>query len=71
MTHKEIDEILDELQAGKKHYIDDYFGGEDLTFGYDTTVGRFYIQRIDTIVGSYNTTTFCTIEEIAEILRRY
>ena len=71
MTQHEIDDTLKLLQAGKTHYIDDYFGGEDLTFGYDEAQKQFFVHRIDTIVGSYNTKTYHTIEEITTILSKY
>lgn len=54
MNREEAKEIVESLKNGNLHYEDDYFGGESLTFGYDKEAGKFYIHRIDTIVGSYN-----------------
>lgn len=64
MTTKEAQEIVASLREGKKHYEEDYFGGEALSFGYDTERGQFYVTRFDTIVGSYNTIDYYNSESI-------
>lgn len=64
MTTKEAQEIVTSLRQGKKHYEEDYFGGEALSFGYDNDRKQFYVTRFDTIVGSYNTIDYYNSESI-------
>jgi polyhydroxyalkanoate synthesis regulator protein len=70
MNKNEIDNTIQSILTGEKYHIDDYFGGEMITIGFDKQVGRFYVQRIDTVVGSYNDTNYCTQAEVEAILRR-
>jgi hypothetical protein len=70
MNKNEIDNTIQSMLAGEKHHIDDYFAGEMITIGFDKEVGKFYVQRIDTVVGSYNHTDYHTQAEVEAILRR-
>ncbi len=72
MKDNDAKKIVEHLKKGIKYYEDDYWGGEWLAFGYDNTKKQFYIQRIDTIVGSYNKMEYHESEiSLIEILKGY
>ncbi len=63
--------LLLEIRNGKSLIEDDYYAGECLTFGYDAQKDEFYLQCIDTVVGSYNDTFYFNEEEFLKILQQY
>ena len=72
MTNEDAKRVVAHLKKGIKYHEDDYWGGEFLTFGYDNDKHQLYIQRIDTIVGSYNKMEYYESEmSFIEILKRY
>lgn len=71
MTDQEAYILLEKIRKGDTHSEDDYFGGESLTFGFDIDKNQFYIQRIDTVVGSYNRIDYYTEEVFLEELKKW
>jgi hypothetical protein len=69
MTSIEIKETMEALLRGETLIHDDFYGGELLTFGYDAQQAQYYVQRIDTVVGSYNVTDYCSEAEIMRKLK--
>jgi hypothetical protein len=70
MTSTEIKETMDSLLRGETFIHDDFYGGELLTFGYDAQKAQYYVQRIDTVVGSYNVTDYHSEAEILMKLKK-
>jgi hypothetical protein len=64
-------ELLLEIRSGVAWIEDDYYAGESRTFGYDSQKGEFYLQCIDTVVGSYNDTYYFQEDEFVKILQTY
>ncbi len=71
MLEIKLEYILKLMINDGKQFIDwdrDYFDGEQVTYYYDKEKKSFYVQRIDTIVGSYITEKKLERSEIEEIL---
>lgn len=74
MLEARLEYILKLMIHDGKQFVDwekDYFDGEQVTYYYDKEKESFYVQKIDTIVGSYITETKLERSEIEEILSKF
>jgi hypothetical protein len=71
LSLQEAQALMEKIKRGEDVFVDDYFGGESITLGFDREKMLFYVRRFDTIVGSYNITEYYPENEFIGYVQKY